>query len=141
MEQGIPDKFASLGLTYDDVLLLPNPTRPTQPTVLALPPGEGRPFVDAMEELHGALVDGGVTLSRSRAVGFDHTDRERRAENRPAGTACNSDDDRLEFRDCRINLCADRGDGRSERDQCNHRPRPLLQADHFLCPSPDVTCA
>ena len=26
MEQGIPDKFASLGLTYDDVLLLPGET-------------------------------------------------------------------------------------------------------------------
>src|SRR5918993_2698585 len=26
MEQGIPDKFSSLGLTYDDVLLLPGET-------------------------------------------------------------------------------------------------------------------
>ena len=26
MEQGIPDKFAALGLTYDDVLLLPGET-------------------------------------------------------------------------------------------------------------------
>src|SRR5262249_32616214 len=32
--------------------------RPSEPTVLALPPGEGRPFVDAMEDLHTKLVDG-----------------------------------------------------------------------------------
>ncbi|HEY4121123.1 MAG TPA: AAA family ATPase [Byssovorax sp.] len=44
--------------TPDDVLLLPNPRRPSEPTVLALPAGEGRPFVDAMEELHAKLLDG-----------------------------------------------------------------------------------
>lgn len=43
--------------TPDDVLLLPNPRRPSEPTVLALPAGEGRPFVDAMEDLHSSLVE------------------------------------------------------------------------------------
>ena len=43
--------------TPDDLLLLPNPTRPSEPTVLALPPGEGRPFVEAMDQLHGKLVE------------------------------------------------------------------------------------
>jgi predicted ATP-dependent protease len=43
--------------TPDDVLLLPNPRRPSEPTVLALPAGEGRPFVEAMEELYTKLVD------------------------------------------------------------------------------------
>src|ERR1700686_3084492 len=43
--------------TPDDVLLLPNPRRPSEPSVLTLPAGEGRPFVDAMEDLHSALVD------------------------------------------------------------------------------------
>ena len=44
--------------TPDDVLLLPNPVKPSQPTVISLPPGEGPPFVEAMEELHENLVDG-----------------------------------------------------------------------------------
>src|ERR1700686_1886157 len=44
--------------TPDDLLLLPNPRRPSEPTVLNLPPGEGRPFVDAMDELYTKLVDG-----------------------------------------------------------------------------------
>jgi len=44
--------------TPDDLLLLPNATKPTQPTVLHLPAGEGGPFVEAMEELHERLVDG-----------------------------------------------------------------------------------
>jgi predicted ATP-dependent protease len=43
--------------TPDDVLLLPNPRRPAEPSALALPAGDGRPFVDAMEELHGKLAD------------------------------------------------------------------------------------
>lgn len=43
--------------TPDDILLLPNPRRPSEPTVLSLPAGEGRPFVDAMEELFAKLVE------------------------------------------------------------------------------------
>ena len=43
--------------TPDDVLLLPNPRRPTEPAALTLPAGEGRPFVEAMEELHSKLAD------------------------------------------------------------------------------------
>ncbi len=44
--------------TPDDMLLLPNPKKPSEPTVLELPAGEGRAFVDSMEELHSSLVDG-----------------------------------------------------------------------------------
>lgn len=43
--------------TPDSVLLLPNPTKPSEPTVLTLPAGEGRSFVEAMEELHSGLVE------------------------------------------------------------------------------------
>ena len=43
--------------TPDDMLLMPNPRRPSEPTVLSLAPGEGRPFVDAMEELYTKLID------------------------------------------------------------------------------------
>lgn len=43
--------------TPDDLLLLPNPMRPSEPTALTLPAGEGRPFVHAMEELYAELVD------------------------------------------------------------------------------------
>jgi predicted ATP-dependent protease len=43
--------------TPDDALLLPNPVKPSEPSVLMLPAGEGRPFVVAMEELHQNLVE------------------------------------------------------------------------------------
>ncbi|MEJ7734518.1 MAG: AAA family ATPase [Polyangiaceae bacterium] len=50
-------RLAAGRATPDDMLLMPNPTRPSEPTVLALPPGEGRPFVEAMEDLHGKIVE------------------------------------------------------------------------------------
>jgi predicted ATP-dependent protease len=61
--RSVAKRIAKSRPTPDDVLLLPNPRRPSEPTVLNLPPGEGRPFVDAMEELHTKLVDAlrGVT--------------------------------------------------------------------------------
>ena len=43
--------------TPDDLLLLPNPKEPTQPTVLDVPAGEGRPFVVAMDELYESLIE------------------------------------------------------------------------------------
>ncbi len=43
--------------TPDDMLLLPNPKKPSEPTVLTMAAGTGRPFVDAMEELHGQLIE------------------------------------------------------------------------------------
>lgn len=59
----VADRIALTRPTPDDVLLLPNPRRPSEPTVLNLPAGEGRPFVDAMDALYTKLVDGlrGVT--------------------------------------------------------------------------------
>jgi predicted ATP-dependent protease len=61
--RSVAKRVASLRPTPDDLLLLPNPRRPSEPTVLTLPAGEGRPFVDAMESLHAKLVDGlrGIT--------------------------------------------------------------------------------
>ncbi len=56
--RSVAKRIAALRPTPDDVLLLPNPRRPSEPSVLSLPPGEGRPFVDAMEELYTKLVDG-----------------------------------------------------------------------------------
>ncbi len=44
--------------TPDDLLLLPNPARPSEPRALYLPAGEGRAFVDAMEALYGKIVEG-----------------------------------------------------------------------------------
>ncbi len=43
--------------TPDDLLLLPNPRRPSEPTALFLPAGEGRDFSDAMAGLYGKLVE------------------------------------------------------------------------------------
>jgi predicted ATP-dependent protease len=61
--RSVAKRIAASRPTPDDVLLLPNPRRPSEPTVLTLPAGEGRPFVDAMEELYTKLVDSlrGVT--------------------------------------------------------------------------------
>jgi predicted ATP-dependent protease len=44
--------------TPDDLLLLPNPARPSEPRALYLPAGEGRAFVDAMEALFAKIVEG-----------------------------------------------------------------------------------
>ncbi len=55
--RSVAQRIASTRPTPDDVLLLPNPNKPSQPTVLSLPPGEGRPFAEAMEEVHEALVE------------------------------------------------------------------------------------
>src|ERR1700689_872220 len=40
-----PRRIAKTRPTPDDLLLLPNPRKPSEPTVLTLPAGEGRPFV------------------------------------------------------------------------------------------------
>jgi predicted ATP-dependent protease len=53
----VAKRLAKTRPTPDDILLLPNPRRPSEPSVLALPAGQGRPFVDAMEELYAKLVD------------------------------------------------------------------------------------
>ncbi len=55
--RSVAKRIAASRPTPDDQLLLPNTRRPSEPTVLALPAGEGRPFVEAMEELHGKIVD------------------------------------------------------------------------------------
>ncbi|MFO0612493.1 MAG: AAA family ATPase [Polyangiaceae bacterium] len=44
--------------TPDDLLLLPNPARPSEPTALNLPAGQGRAFVTDMTELYAKLVEG-----------------------------------------------------------------------------------
>ena len=56
--RAVAAKIAVKRPTPDDVLLLPNARRPSEPTVLSLPAGDGRPFADAMEELYGKLFDG-----------------------------------------------------------------------------------
>lgn len=61
--RSVARRIAKTRPTPDDLLLLPNPRRPSEPAVLNLPAGEGRPFADAMDELYTKLVDGlrGVT--------------------------------------------------------------------------------
>ncbi|HRI62950.1 MAG TPA: AAA family ATPase [Polyangium sp.] len=51
-------RIASTLATPDDILLLPNPGRPNEPTVLTLPAGEGRPFTGALEDLYAKLLEG-----------------------------------------------------------------------------------
>ena len=66
--------------TPDDVLLLPNPVKPSQPTVLRLPPGEGPAFVEAMEELHENLVDGLRRVPEGERFKHGRSRIERRAQ-------------------------------------------------------------
>ena len=55
--RSVAKRLAASRPTPDDLLLLPNPTKPSEPTVLTLPAGDGRPFVEAMEHLHEKLVE------------------------------------------------------------------------------------
>src|SRR5262249_55305403 len=55
--RAVARRIAQSRPTPDDVLLLPNPRRPTEPAALSMPAGEGRPFVDAMEDLHQKLAE------------------------------------------------------------------------------------
>jgi predicted ATP-dependent protease len=68
--------------TPDDVLLMPNPSKPSQPTVLPLPAGEGRPFVEAMEGLHETLVEGLRRVPEGERFKHARTRIERRARDR-----------------------------------------------------------
>lgn len=43
--------------TPDDLLLLPNPRRPSEPSALFLPAGEGRAFSDTMASLYSKIVE------------------------------------------------------------------------------------
>lgn len=51
------ERIAKGRRTPEDLLLLPNPDRPSEPTALFLPAGTGRAFVDSMTGLFGKLVD------------------------------------------------------------------------------------
>lgn len=55
--RAVAKRIAATRETPDDMLLLPNPRRPSEPAALTLPAGEGRPFVEAMEQLHAKLSD------------------------------------------------------------------------------------
>lgn len=51
------ERIAKTRPTPDDLLLLPNPDRPSEPTALSLPAGAGRAFVDSMSALYGKLIE------------------------------------------------------------------------------------
>ncbi|MCC6558213.1 MAG: AAA family ATPase [Polyangiaceae bacterium] len=92
--RAVARRIAASRPTPDDLLLLPNPHRPSEPTGLTLPPGEGRPFVEAMEELHAKLVDAlrGATEGERFKQARARTQRrvnaeERRLEERLKATA------------------------------------------------------
>lgn len=55
--RSIAQRIARERPTPDDILLVPNPTKPTEPTALNLPAGEGRPFAEAMDELYESLIE------------------------------------------------------------------------------------
>lgn len=51
------ERVARTLATPDDLLLLPNPRRPSEPSALFLPAGEGRAFSDTMANLYSRLVE------------------------------------------------------------------------------------
>lgn len=51
------ERIAKTRATPDDLLLLPNPDRPSEPTALSLPAGEGRAFVDTMTGVFTKIVE------------------------------------------------------------------------------------
>ncbi|MBK8252736.1 MAG: AAA family ATPase [Polyangiaceae bacterium] len=55
--RAVAKRIARSRPTPDDVLLFSNPRRPAEPAALSMPAGEGRPFVEAMEDLHAKLSD------------------------------------------------------------------------------------
>jgi predicted ATP-dependent protease len=55
--RSVARRIAKTRPTPDDLVLLPNPRRPSEPTALNLPAGEARPFVDAMDELYTKIVE------------------------------------------------------------------------------------
>ncbi len=82
--RSVAQRLARSRPTPDDMLLLPNPQKASQPTVLTLPAGEGRPFVAAMEELYESLVE--VLRRVPEGERFKHARArlERRARDRQA---------------------------------------------------------
>lgn len=51
------ERIARTRKTPDDLLLLPNPDRPSEPTALFLPAGEGKAFMESMSALYGKLIE------------------------------------------------------------------------------------
>ncbi len=80
--RSVAKRMAASRATPDDVLLLPNPSKPSQPSVLSLPAGEGRPFTEAMEELHEKLVEGLRRVSEGERFKQSRSRIERRARER-----------------------------------------------------------
>ena len=56
--RSIAQRVALTRPTPDDLLLLPNPSRPSEPAALNLPAGKGQGFVTEMTELYGKLQEG-----------------------------------------------------------------------------------
>jgi predicted ATP-dependent protease len=67
------ERVAKTRRTPDDLLLLPNPERPSEPVALFLPAGEGRAFCDTMSALYTKLTEslqtatGGERFKQSQA--------------------------------------------------------------------------
>src|SRR5687768_13766380 len=55
--RSMAERVAKTLPTPDDLLLLPNPRRPSEPSALFLPAGEGRAFIDTMSGLYAKLVE------------------------------------------------------------------------------------
>ncbi len=51
------ERIAAKRPTPDELLLLPNPDRPSEPIALFLPAGEGKPFVDAMQGIFSKILE------------------------------------------------------------------------------------
>ena len=55
--RSMAERVAAERPTPDDLLLLPNPDRFSEPTALFLPAGDGRAFLDTMSNLYGKIIE------------------------------------------------------------------------------------
>jgi predicted ATP-dependent protease len=77
--RNIAERIARSLPTPDDLLLLPNPQRPSEPTALFLPAGEGRAFHATMAALHGKLVESLHAATEGERFKHAQTRAQRRA--------------------------------------------------------------
>jgi len=73
------ERMAKKRATPDELLLLPNPDRPSEPIALFLPAGEGKPFVDAMQGIFSKILESLHTATEGERFKQAQTRAQRRS--------------------------------------------------------------
>ncbi len=66
--RSMAQRIALTRATPDDLLLLPNPSHPSEPAALNLPAGKGRAFVSDMTDLYGEVSSKGSAARPKASV-------------------------------------------------------------------------